>query len=112
MYTYVHDLSARTVYKFIAPKIRDETDNRRRVTGWSFSLDIQVTRADNLLQAGTWLHPTGNNPTQSFDKSRYSREIALSYFRQLHEPKGVVIDENAYALLYAEYDGMARSKKA
>lgn len=75
MYTYIHDATKSVVYMFPAPVVEEETDKRGRVTGWKISLDIRLTRSDNRLQAGTWLHPTGHNPRQSFDASHYSRDL-------------------------------------
>jgi hypothetical protein len=110
MYKYLHDQSARTVYKFPAePEITEQTDKRGSLTGWRITMSCEITRADNWLENGRWKYATSDYPVHNSD-SRYTREQAVSFFRMRHEPRGEEISAEGYERLHREYENEAKSR--
>lgn len=110
MYKYLHDSSARTVYKFPAePWVTERSQSGKRA-GWHVTMECIITRADNWLANGRWAHGTSSNPVHHLD-AHYTREQALSYFRMHHEPKGVEIDRDEYERLHGEYEREAKTRR-
>lgn len=110
MYRYLHDSSARTVYKFPAnPSVTEQRKSGARA-GWQVTMECIITRADNWLENGRWKHATSSYPVHHLD-AHYTQEQALSYFRMHHEPKGVEIDRDEYERLHAEYQHEAKTRR-
>lgn len=111
MYSFFHDPKARIVYRCRTEPEVTERRYRGKISGWSVRLDIDVTRADNWLEApNQWHFPTRDPREQPFDYPRYSREQAVSFFRQRHSPSQwdtIEIDEPTYKVLAAEYEALA-----
>ncbi len=111
MYKYLHDVSARTVYRVpIEPQITEQKDKRGSRIDWRVTMTYRITRADNELTGHQWKFPTSSHPVQHFD-SHYGREGVASYFRMHHEPNGNEITETEYKALHEKYEAEARSRK-
>lgn len=111
MYTYVHDINARIVYRFLTePDITEQRDNRGRHTGWHVTMEIRITRAENWLSdTAGWFYPTSKNPSEYFFPQD-TKAQALSYFRATHEPEGVTIGIDEYDQFHQIYESEAKSR--
>lgn len=110
MYNYLHDDTARTVYRLPRdPQVTEQTKRGKR-TGWCITMDYLITRADNWLENGSWKFATSGNPRQQLD-AHYTRDIAIFYFRLHHEPKGELISREEYECLHTEYEEEARLRR-
>ena len=112
MYTYVHDLDGLSVYQLSTARVTDETDKRGRVTGWTVSMEVLISRADNSLTRGQWLHPTSSYPSQHFPATQHTREHTVPYFMRHHTPAGIEITAEEYRTLQTAYDAAARKPKS
>lgn len=109
MLSYLHDEAKRTVYRFPSQPTVSEQKHRGKLAGWKVWMQVDITRADNHLQAnGRWEHATFEIPDQHFEASRYSREEAIRWFLTNHEPEGKSIAEDEYSRLKAAYEAQAK----
>lgn len=105
---YIHDAENEAVYCFpICPEFLEQFDKKRKRTGGSVRMKIDITRADNRLIGNQWAHPVASFPKQSFDE-RYSPKQVISYFHMHHDPHGDEISEDAYIVLKQKYEAKAR----
>jgi hypothetical protein len=110
MYKYLHDKTARTVYRFPSePKVNEQMKRGKRI-GWNITMEYLITRADNWLEDGSWKFATSANPSKPFD-AHYTRDIAVSYFRRHYEPRGEAITIDEYERLHTEYEEEARLRR-
>lgn len=111
MYSYFHNPSTRTVYRCRTEPDVVEIVHRRKLVGWRIKREIEITRADNWLEAsGQWHFPVLDLPVQEFEYPRYTRELAVSYFlsRNSAAKHGAEeIDAAIYASLESEYQSRA-----
>ncbi|WP_298624781.1 hypothetical protein [uncultured Zoogloea sp.] len=105
-YQYTHDADNRTVYKFPAePTVTEQRwGPSKKLVGWSVSMELKITRADNRLENRRWKYAHTEYPREVFDAPRYSRQEAISFFFQNCSPPGEMITEEEYVRLQAEYD--------
>lgn len=107
-YKYYHDANLKAVYRVpLDPQVHETMDKRKRqIIGWTVSMKIEISRADNVLSNGRWIYPTADYPSQSFENigNRYNRERVVDYFHMHHDPKCEEISEDAYVALKKTYD--------
>jgi len=112
MYKYIHDASARTVYKMpTEPEVSVKNDSRGRRTGWSANMEIHITRADNKFIDHRWQHDILLHPRDPFD-AHYTKEEVISYFLSNHTPDGEDISLEQYIELHAQYEAIARNSSS
>ncbi|AZG10819.1 hypothetical protein EGT29_24650 [Pigmentiphaga sp. H8] len=115
-YLYFHDEARQTVYRMLSePRCHAQIHGRgkaQRTTGWYFSTEIEITRADNRLSNGRWVHDVRITPYQIFDVPRYSETEARGYFVRNQTPDGVQISPDEYEELRQKYEKTARNAKA
>jgi hypothetical protein len=77
-------------------------------TGFTVSVAYDDIRADNrvIVETGQWLHAVRPFFSQPFGP-RYTRELAVSAFKQRHYPEGLPITADEYEQLYSEYEKIA-----
>lgn len=114
---YLHNAELKTVYRFpVQPRAREMMDkSKRKIIGWNVSMEISITRADNVLSGNQWKYPIADCPQQYFENigNRYNnREIVVLHFHRNHDPKGTEIDKDTYLKLKTEYENQARTRKA
>ncbi len=106
---YKHSSPKLTVYKYpVEPSVIEQKTKKGKRIGWTVSMEVRVTRADNVLTQNRWKYPTSEYPRQPFDP-RYSRDEVISYFYMHHVPDGDDITEAEYLALSARYDTNAGS---
>lgn len=114
-YKYLHDEALSAVYCFPEqPTIRDKRDKHNNIITWTVSMEVEITRADNILvETNTWKYRTSDYPTQMFENigNRYTHDIVISLFYRNHAPKGKEINEDTYIKLKDEYAKMARKNR-
>jgi hypothetical protein len=109
-YKYYHNSETQTVYRVpTQPNVTEERDSKtRKLIGWTISMSIVLTRADNTLINNHWKYSCGEHPEQFFP-ARYNLDSAISYFYDRHTPRGDEIDQVKYQALTAEYETKARN---
>lgn len=107
MYKYIHDASARVVYRFPSePDVFENKDSRGNRVAWHASMEILITRADNTLTEGKWRHATSDYPSQSFDAGKTRpRTFFLSHAPRAK--KGEAISQEQYEELQSQYETVA-----
>lgn len=111
MFKYIHDQENKTVYKVPNnPTVHEVRDKKGKLTSWSIHMEVDITRADNVLRANQWKHPTSSYPRQHFD-NRYDRDEAIHYFKLNNEPDGTEISEADYTVLQRAYEATARMNR-
>jgi hypothetical protein len=104
MYKYRHSKDSKTVYRYPKELIITEQRNKQgKRIGWEVGMQIDITRADNILNRNQWKYPTSDYPTQQFD-AHYQRPQVISYFLMRHEPSGDDITQPEYDLLRKKYE--------
>jgi hypothetical protein len=101
-YTYYHDAENKIVYRLPMTPDVSEVREKHNFVGWLVRLEISVVRADNKLVNGRWTEPWSEFPQQEFS-SRYTKELAVSYFYNRQTPKCELIDQTLYDRLAEEY---------
>lgn len=105
-YKYIHDATAKIVYRFPkVPEISSKQDRKGHIITYTASMEVEITRADNVLRNSQWKYPVREYPKQHFENiaNRYNEELVSSYFHQHHDPHGEVIDEKQYEELRKKY---------
>jgi hypothetical protein len=102
-YKYFHDEKKQTVYRMpMTPDVFDSTGE------WSIHLQIDISRADNVMVGNHWKYPWGE-PHQQTLSSKYTKEQAISFFYDRATPKCEEIDEESYKKLSAKYSSISES---
>lgn len=110
MYEYLHDVTNQTVYQVPThPEISEKRDRRGKRTGWTVTMQILITRADNKLNGNQWEHPTSSYPLQHFS-AHHEKEQVVSSFLIRHMPAGKRITHEEYVELHAAYQRIAESR--
>lgn len=111
MYSYKHDIGNRIVYQFPSePVVTQQTDRHGKTSGWLVSMQVVITRADNILNGNQWQEATSSYPSQPFD-AHYRKDEVIAYFFMRHTPEGEVVTAGEYAELQASYEAIARTRK-
>lgn len=108
MYKYRHSKDNKTVYRYpIELTITEETGKHGKRIGWAVCMQIDITRADNVINITQWKYPTSDYPIQHFS-AHYERSQIISYFFKNHEPSGDDITQSEYDQLKDKYEDVAR----
>lgn len=103
-YIYLRSPNEQRVFRVpIDPSV---SGNQR--TGFTVSVAYDDIRADNRVipETGQWLHAVRPYSSQPFDP-RYTKELAVSAFKQRHYPAGLPITADEYEKLSSEYEKAA-----
>jgi hypothetical protein len=114
-YKYFHDIDNKVVYRVpLDPTIREDRNRSgKTVTGWTVSVFVDITKAENRLINNIWEEAVRIQWEQSFENigNRYNGEMVVEHFYNNHFPRCLEIDEAEYESVKQEYEKQARLNK-
>jgi hypothetical protein len=113
MYIYFHDVANLAVYRAQsqADVVERSDGSSGAVLVYVVSTPVQITRADNILLNGFWIHPVTDHWSQSFENigGRYNRERVVAHFLNNKFSGYSEIARDEYEELKLQYEKKARS---
>lgn len=112
-YKYIHNSQDKQVFRMpLTPSVDRKTDNKGRHTGWYVRMEMDVTRADNVLNGSQWTYPIKERRDQYFDGQRYTEQQVIDSFLARSKPDGVEVEKEEYIEIKESYENEAKSNHA
>jgi hypothetical protein len=110
-YKYIHNSQEKQVFRMPSVPNVDRAEKSGKLIGWDVRMEIDVTRADNILNGSQWKYPIKNFPKQHFD-NRYTEQQVISHFLNRNTPAGIEIKKEEYIAIKEAYEIDAKSNHA